>query len=68
MVGKSSREVELYWIGQKLYSGESAPVRVASDSLVVRFVSRFKGAIGFVSKPEAAAYPGIRRIEVEGVR
>ncbi|HUP58085.1 MAG TPA: hypothetical protein VM598_11575 [Bdellovibrionota bacterium] len=65
IVGKSSREVELYWIGQKLYTGDSAPVKVTSDALVVRFVSRFKGAIGFVGNPEAANFPGVRRIDVQ---
>lgn len=65
-IGKSSREVELYWIGQKLYSGDSAPIRVSSDSMVVRFVSRFKGAIGYLVNKSAAHSPGVKQIEVVG--
>jgi ABC-type phosphate transport system substrate-binding protein len=49
-VRKSPRDVELYWIGQKLYSGHSAPSQISSDNLMEVMVSRFPGAIGYVSK------------------
>lgn len=48
-IGKSSSDVELYWIGQKLYSGDSAPLKESSDAAVINFVSSFKGGIGYVS-------------------
>jgi hypothetical protein len=48
-VKKTPREIELYWIGQKLYTGNSAPIQIPSDSLTASMVSRFKGAIGIVS-------------------
>lgn len=48
---KNSEELDLYWIGQKLYSGESAPLKESTDILTVQFVSTFKGAIGYISAP-----------------
>lgn len=50
VVKKSSRDIELFWIGQKLYSGQSAPSQVSTDSMVEIMVSRFPGGIGYVSK------------------
>ena len=49
-IKKSARDIELYWIGQKLYSGHSAPSQVSSDAMVEMMVSRFPGAVGYVSK------------------
>ena len=48
-VHKTSREIELYWIGEKIYTGNIAPIQVTSDSMMVAMVSRFKGGIGYVS-------------------
>ncbi|MGZ3725801.1 MAG: hypothetical protein ACXWQQ_08365 [Pseudobdellovibrio sp.] len=45
---KTNSDVELFWIGQKLYSGDSAPLRKASDNGTIEFVSSFKGAIGYI--------------------
>ena len=50
VIHKSSRDVEMYWIGQKLYSGLSAPTQLASDTMVEIMVARFPGGIGYVSK------------------
>ncbi len=50
VIRKSTRDVEMYWIGQKLYSGLSAPTQVSSDTMVEIMVSRFPGGIGYVSK------------------
>jgi ABC-type phosphate transport system substrate-binding protein len=64
VVRKSSREVELYWIGQKLYTGDSAPIRATSESTVVRFVSSFKGAIGYISNPTSVGSADVKVIEL----
>lgn len=48
-IGKSSSDIELYWIGQKLYSGDSAPLKEATDATTMMFVASLKGAIGYVS-------------------
>ena len=50
IMNKTSREIELYWIGEKIYTGNIAPIRVTSDSMMVSMVSRFPGGIGYVSK------------------
>lgn len=49
-IKKTTSDIELYWIGQKLYSGDSAPLKEASDSTTMSFVSSLKGAIGYVSE------------------
>ncbi|AZZ35516.1 hypothetical protein CIK05_01430 [Bdellovibrio sp. qaytius] len=49
-INKSTSDVELFWIGQKLYSGDSAPLKEASDATTMSFVSSLKGAIGYVSE------------------
>lgn len=49
-IEKTSREVELYWIGEKIYTGNIAPIQITSDSMMVAMVSRFPGGIGYVSK------------------
>lgn len=61
---KSSREIELYWIGQKLYSGNSAPIQVSTDSMMASMVSRFPGAIGYVSSQFQGA-PGVKKLPIK---
>lgn len=61
-IKKSSREVELYWIGQKLYTGYSAPLQINSD-LMVGVVARFPGAIGYVPSSFSGA-PGVKKISI----
>lgn len=63
-VDKSPREIELYWIGQKLYSGNSAPITVTSGPMVLAFVSRFEGAIGYLPASQLEDSPEVKRIEV----
>ncbi|MBC7714608.1 MAG: substrate-binding domain-containing protein [Rhizobacter sp.] len=48
-IKKTSREIELYWIGEKIYTGNIAPIQITSDSMMVSMVSRFSGGIGYVS-------------------
>lgn len=61
---KSSREVELFWIGQKLYTGNRAPLQIGSDSMMASMVSRFPGAVGYVS-PAFTGAAGVKRIEIK---
>lgn len=65
VVKRSQREVETYWIGQKLYTGNSAPTQVNSDNMMASLVSRFPGSIGYVSGSFAGA-PGVKVIEITG--
>jgi ABC-type phosphate transport system substrate-binding protein len=60
---RSSRDVELYWIGQKLYTGNSAPLQITSDFMMANVVARFPGAIGYVSSNFQGA-PGVKKITV----
>jgi ABC-type phosphate transport system substrate-binding protein len=46
---KTEAGVDLYWIGQKLETGNSAPVQSASTDMSIQFVAAFKGAIGYIS-------------------
>lgn len=52
-IGKTNSDIELYWIGQKLYSGDSAPIKENSDSTTMNFVGSLKGAIGYISDSTA---------------
>lgn len=56
-INKSSRDIELYWIGQKLYSGLSAPSQLSSDNMTEIMVSRFPGGVGYVSKEYVTTRP-----------
>jgi ABC-type phosphate transport system substrate-binding protein len=66
-IGKTGKDVDLYWIGQKLYSGDAAPMQVDSDSSVISLVSSLKGAIGFVS-PKSVLGTGVKKIDITGGR
>lgn len=62
---KTQREVETFWIGQKLYTGHSAPTQVSSDSMMSSMVSRFPGALGYVSG-EFKGAKGVKEVQVTG--
>jgi ABC-type phosphate transport system substrate-binding protein len=64
ILNKTTSEVELYWIGQKLYSGDSAPLRETSDSATIRFVASFKGALGYISTAGELAEKNVKIIKV----
>lgn len=49
VVQKTSREIELFWIGEKIYTGNIAPIQVTTDSMMTSMVSRFPGGIGYVN-------------------
>ena len=62
-IERSSREVETFWIGQKLYTGHSAPTQVSNDSMAMALISRFPGAISYVGG-DVPLKSGIKKIEV----
>ncbi len=66
IVKKSNRDTELYWIGQKLYSGHSAPSQVSSDLMTEIMVSKFPGAVGYVSR-EYETTRAVKKIPVTGL-
>lgn len=61
---KSSTDIDLFWIGQKLYTGDSAPLRENSDITVMQFVSSFKGAIGYVSSATVIRSKKIKTVKI----
>lgn len=61
---KTNSDVELFWIGQKLYTGDSAPLRETSDNATVQFVSSFKGAIGYVSAASILDEKNVKVIKI----
>ncbi|MCM2278633.1 MAG: substrate-binding domain-containing protein [Oligoflexia bacterium] len=61
---QTEAEVDLFWVGQKLYTGDSAPLQVASDAAVLRMVRIFKGAIGYVSSGSALDSGSVKVIDV----
>lgn len=63
VVKKSVEEVDRYWIGEKLYSGNSAPVQSSSDQMVIQFVGTFNGAIGYISPKTEVTSKKVKTIE-----
>lgn len=63
---RTTRDVELFWIGQKLYSGHSAPTQVQSDAMTEIMVSRFPGGIGYVST-DFQPTKAVKKIPVTGL-
>ncbi|MBY0413692.1 MAG: hypothetical protein K2Q18_05985 [Bdellovibrionales bacterium] len=63
-IKKTPREVELYWIGEKIYTGNIAPIQISSDSMMVSMVSRFPGGIGYVDS-KATLKKTVKKITVK---
>jgi ABC-type phosphate transport system substrate-binding protein len=64
-IKKTSEDLDLYWIGQKLYSGDSAPLKESSDAMTMQFVASFKGAIGYVSGSASLVGKNVKAVKVE---
>jgi ABC-type phosphate transport system substrate-binding protein len=62
---KTGSDVELYWIGQKLYTGDSAPLKESSDEMTMQFVAAFKGAIGYVSSGAQLGTRNVKAVKIE---
>jgi ABC-type phosphate transport system substrate-binding protein len=62
---RSARDIEEFWIGQKLFTGNSAPTQLATDKIMGIMIMRFPGAIGYVGK-DFPLKEGIKKIEIIG--
>jgi ABC-type phosphate transport system substrate-binding protein len=60
----SNEELERYWLELKYQKAEAPPKRVEGDPAVIKFVSAFKGSIGFV---EAASLDAETKTKVHVV-
>lgn len=63
-IKKTSREIELYWIGEKIYTGNIAPIQITSDSMMASMVARFPGGIGYVSS-KFKLPKQVKRVEIK---
>jgi ABC-type phosphate transport system substrate-binding protein len=64
---QSESDVDLFWLGQKLHSGNSTPIQVSGDDLVIEMVKAFQGAIGYVSSSKKLDGTGVKPIHVIGL-
>ena len=64
---KTPRELDLFWIGEKNYNGQGAPIIAPSDDMVVSSVAALPGAIGYISTAEDLDLSHVRKITVKGV-
>ena len=62
VLGLSSDELLRYWLERQYASAEHPPASVADDASVVKFVSFFKGGIGFVSRSALTGAEGVRPV------
>lgn len=63
---KSARDVDLFWIGEKNFSGQGAPVAAPDDGMVISSVASVPGAIGYISDTEGEPLTGVKKITVKG--
>jgi len=61
---QSENDVDLFWLQQKLLTGDSAPIQVSSDDLVIEMVRSFQGAIGYISSDLKPIGTGVKTIEI----
>ncbi len=64
-IKRSSRNIDQYWIGQKLNTGNSAPAQLTSESLALALVARFTGAISYISSDRYKEVKGVKKIEIK---
>ncbi len=62
---KTARQLDQYWISQKLVSGASAPTPVGPDRLVESLVSRFPGGMSYVSESFVPS-KGVKVLKITG--
>lgn len=49
VLGMSQRQLDQYWVGKKLYAGDSAPLKAQTDSMALRLVHQLEGGISYIS-------------------
>jgi len=65
VVKKTPVDVDLYWIGQQIHTGNSAPLQEKTEFMTIEFVSTFKGAIGYISKDTPIKSKNVKVLKVE---
>lgn len=61
---RSAREMTRFWIGQKLYTGDYAPLQLDSKKAVLHFVATVPGALGYVMRTTSDDLQGVKILAV----
>jgi ABC-type phosphate transport system substrate-binding protein len=61
---QSESDIDLFWFAQRLRSGNSIPIQVSTDALVIELVKTFRGAIGYISPSIRLANEQVKVIQV----
>ncbi len=64
IIKKSPRELEVFWVREMQYRGNSAPIKVATPDMVIAFVSRLAGAIGYIPERATIRSTRVKRVEI----
>ena len=62
---KTPRELDLFWIGEKNFNGQGAPVVAPSDDMVISSVASLPGAIGYISATDTDL-TGVKKLILKG--
>lgn len=60
VIGLSSDEMKRYWLERQYASADQPPASVPDEESVLKFVSFFKGGIGFVTKSALGKGEGVK--------
>ena len=60
LLGMNDAELARHWLKIKNMNGSTPPKNVASDRMLLKYVARHHGAVGFVEKSAAAKAKGVR--------
>jgi ABC-type phosphate transport system substrate-binding protein len=63
---KTAREIDLFWISEKNYNGQGAPVAAPSDEMVISSVASLPGSIGYISSTDEDL-SGVKKVFVKGL-
>jgi len=58
----TDEELVRVWLGKQYATSEAPPLKVAGDEAAIKFVSTFKGGIGFIGKASLAASKDIKSV------
>lgn len=64
---KTPRDVDLFWIGEKNFSGQGAPIEARDDEMVISSVASLPGAIGYISDASEEDLTGVRKVTIKGI-
>lgn len=66
ILGKTARDLDLFWIGEKNFNGQGAPIQAPSEDMVISTVASLPGAIGYISASHQQELVRVKRILIKG--